>query len=98
MLQHAAMAPVAISMRPSIHPHKVKTYGNERTPDPIAEAHSENILPLSLPLLILPNALLKNVLLCYPPGDIISLASLTLISSVAALNVLGEAGDPSKSI
>lgn len=47
-------------MNPRAHPFKAKTYGNDKTPDPIAEAHNEKILPLSEPFSSLPNALLKK--------------------------------------
>ena len=96
MLQQAAIAPTTMSNSPNSQPHILSTYGSESTPDPIAEAQSEKILPLKLPLLNFPKALFMNVLLFCPvnPGDIMSFASFTLMSSVAALRVLGEAGEP----
>lgn len=58
-LQHAAIAPMIIRIVPITHPVSASTKGNESTPDPMAEAHNENILPLKLPLFNFPKALLK---------------------------------------
>ena len=66
-LQHAAIAPTMISIVPTAQPVRANTYGNDSTPDPIAAAQREKILPLTLPFSSLPNVLLKNVLL--PPID-----------------------------
>jgi hypothetical protein len=91
-LQHAAIAPKVTKPRPMAHPVAAKTLGKDKTPDPIADAHNEKILPLRLPLLSFPKALPKTVFRCpTPPGLIIIFASLTLISSVAAAIVLGDA-------
>jgi len=57
------MAPTMINMKPIAHPFRASTKGRDNTPDPMAEAHNEKILPLSDPLSNLPNALLKKVLL-----------------------------------
>jgi hypothetical protein len=62
-LQQAAIAPIKTRVSPIAHPVAAKTLGRDRTPDPIAEAHNENILPLRLPLLSFPKALLNSVLL-----------------------------------
>jgi hypothetical protein len=48
-LQQAAIAPTIIRVVPTTHPVRAKTKGNERTPDPMADAQSEKILPLKLP-------------------------------------------------
>jgi hypothetical protein len=47
----AAIAPVSIKIMPRPQPHRPNTYGKLRTPDPIADAQSAKILPLTLPLL-----------------------------------------------
>jgi len=62
-LHAAANAPTSIKHRPSTHPLSPSTYGSDRTPDPIADAHSENMLPLSDPLSSFPNALFAKFLL-----------------------------------
>ena len=51
------MAPRKINVIPNTHPLSAKTYGKERTPDPIAHAQRENILPLTLPAPIFENVL-----------------------------------------
>lgn len=50
-------------MNPSAHPFKTSTQGKDKTPDPIAEAHNEKILPLKDPFSSFPKVLLKNGLL-----------------------------------
>ena len=62
-LHAAANAPTSIKHRPSTHPFSPSTYGSDSTPDPIADAHSENMLPLRDPLSSFPNALLAKFLL-----------------------------------
>ena len=52
--------------RPRIHPFNLRTYGSERTPDPIAEAQSAKILPLRDPFPSLPKALLEKLRLSAP--------------------------------
>lgn len=58
--QKAAIAPVITKIIPITHPHKASTYGSESTPEPIADAHNENIEPLKEPFSSFPNALEKK--------------------------------------
>jgi hypothetical protein len=48
---------------PISHPFRANTNGNDSTPEPIAEAHKEKMLPLREPFSNLPKALLKKYLL-----------------------------------
>ena len=59
---------------PSAHPHNDRTYGKHKTPDPIAQAHNENILPLTLPLPIGPKVLYLKFLE-FEIGDMTNLDS-----------------------
>lgn len=79
LLQVAAIAPINIKRIPSAHPHKDKTYGKHKTPEPIAHAHNENILPLTLPLPIGPNVLCLKFLE-LEIGDIANFDSFISIS------------------
>jgi hypothetical protein len=63
-LQAAEKAPTKIKTRPNTQPVRPNTYGNERTPEPMADAERANIDPLSEPLSSLPNVLWENVLMC----------------------------------
>lgn len=79
-----------MNIKPSAHPFNASTYGNESTPDPMALAHNEKILPLKEPFSNLPKALLKKGLL-YPLGENGIAPGLTLISALAFFMVVGEA-------
>ena len=50
LLQVAAIAPVNMNAIPRAQPQRASTYGSDNTPDPIAQAHSEKMLPLTEPL------------------------------------------------
>lgn len=101
-LQHAAiiytfnhhktlpMAPTMINTKPRTHPLSLRTYGSDSTPDPMADAQREKILPLKDPLSSLPKALLINVFLPPGLGEKIAFPSLMLMSPVAACIVFGE--------
>ena len=65
----AATAPTTMNSIPFTYPQSLSTYGRLRTPDPIAAAHNEKILPLRLPFSSLENVLLKNGFLKLPLGD-----------------------------
>lgn len=69
MLQQAATAPININAIPSAQPFNAKTYGKDRTPEPIAQAQREKMEPLTLPFPTLEKVLSKNVLLISPCGD-----------------------------
>ena len=58
-MSHLPIAPMRMRMKPIVQPVRVSTYGKERTPDPIAEAQREKILPLREPFSSLPKVLLK---------------------------------------
>lgn len=56
---------------PWTYPHSFRTYGKLRTPEPMAEAHREKILPRTLPYPSFENVLSLKIL----PGDIENLES-----------------------
>lgn len=89
-LQQAAIAPTMISTVPITQPVRARTYGSDKTPDPIAAAHKEKILPLKLPFSSLPKVLLKTFFLAWA-GDRGKLFVLMLMSPVAFCMVLGDA-------
>jgi hypothetical protein len=62
---------------PSTYPFSFRTYGKLRTPDPMAEAHKEKILPLRLPLPRGAKVLSKNVFLKSAFGERASEEGLT---------------------
>ena len=62
--QTAAMAPMITKHDPRITPFSLSTYGNERTPEPMAQAERAKIEPLTDPFSIFPKALSKKFLLC----------------------------------
>ena len=78
-----------INKKPRTHPLSASTNGSESTPEPIAEAQSENMLPLSEPFSSLPKALLKNVFRELW-GEKGCLPSRMLMSAVASRLVLGD--------
>jgi hypothetical protein len=63
MLTNIPKPPRRINKKPRAHPLSASTKGRDKTPDPIAEAHREKILPLSEPFSSLPKARFMKVLL-----------------------------------
>ena len=49
ILQHAAIPPIMMKIIPRSQPLRASTYGRESTPEPIAAAQREKILPLREP-------------------------------------------------
>jgi hypothetical protein len=54
-------------MIPDTHPHRLRTYGRESTPDPIAEALNAKMLPLSDPASSLEKVLAQKDLSSFEP-------------------------------
>jgi len=88
-----AIVPITIKIAPVTYPDKQNMYGRERIPPPMAAEHSEKILPLILPFSSLPNALSKNGLEDFPPGERGIRPGLILMSASAYLEVIGDTGD-----
>ena len=63
MLKYPEIPPINISIVPRIQPFWARTYGSDKTPDPIATAQSAKILPLIEPYSIFPKVLYAYVLL-----------------------------------
>ena len=80
-----------MKITPRTQPLSLRTYGNESTPDPIAEAHRAKILPLSDPFSNFPKARLAKFLLSTLGEKILS-PCLMLISPVAKAFVFGVIG------
>lgn len=76
-------------MKPITHPLRLSTKGRDSTPDPMAEAQSEKILPLRDPFSNLPKALFIKGRLWFI-GDISKAPGLILMSAVAWAEVFGE--------
>ena len=97
-LQKAANAPTNNRQVPITKPFSARTYGRESTPDPIAAALNEKILPLMLPFSSFPNVLLKNGLLEEVPIAGERINPCLMLMSAVALSCVGESGEETSDI